>query len=77
MVHGAIFVAAAQAVDARADAVGATGGAIAVVALLLGVVAMFGLLFWTKWGYPTGGDPTGRVEQERRQRLNQTPAYSG
>ena len=76
MVHAALIVAAGQALDAGADAVGATGVAVAVVALLLGVVAMFGLLFWTNRGYTTG-DPTGTVERERRQRLNQTPAYSG
>jgi hypothetical protein len=77
MVHGALIIAAGQALDAGAHAVGATGAAIAVVTLLLGVVAMFALLFWTQWGHATGGDPTGAVEQERRQRLNQNPAYSG
>ena len=77
MVHGAFILGAAQALDASADTLGATGAALAVVALLLGVVAMFGLLFWTKWGYAGGGDPTGVVEQDRRHRLNQNPAYSG
>jgi hypothetical protein len=76
MVHAALLVAAGQAIDAGADAVGATGAAIAVVAVLLGVVAMFAMLFWVKWA-PIGGDPTGTVEHQRRQRLNQNPAYSG
>jgi hypothetical protein len=77
MVHATLVIAAGQALDAGAHSVGATGATVAVVMLLLGVVAMFGLLFWTKWGSVTGGDPTGSVEQDRRRRLNQNPAYSG
>ena len=72
-----MLLAAGQALDARVDAVGAAGAAAAVVVLLLGVVAMFALLFWTKWGHANAGDPTGVVELERRGRLHQNPAYSG
>ena len=67
--------AAAEALDASASAVGTTGVVVAVVGVLLGVAAMFGVLFWGKWAKT--GDATGVVEQRRRERLNQNPAYSG
>jgi hypothetical protein len=76
MVHSALFIAAGQALDAGSNAVGAPA-VVAVIVLLLGVVAMFGLLFWTNWASATGSDPTGVLEQQRRDRLNQNPAYTG